>query len=230
MNKKGADVFRILLGCYLIFIGICLWIQVSKENPSNEQLMTLSAVILIIAGLVYVLSSLKRLTGFSFSMLKKRKPVQQEDSGTVPYSDGGIRQKKNFMNNVKLDNEPADICRQKQSVEHDPESHNKQTEKFSHLNETAEEQPEKKQVPFEVIDNIRPFGKDESAVRETRVIEKIEDMWIVSEDRFSEEEPAAEKEEKEEVESGGEKGQGDKEEVVPDPEDTQEIEKDYEEK
>ena len=51
MNKKIGDVIRILLGCYLIFLGVCLWIQVSKAGPTDEQLMTLFAVILIAVGI-----------------------------------------------------------------------------------------------------------------------------------------------------------------------------------
>ena len=57
MNKKVGDVFRILLGCYLIFLGVCLWIRVSEARPTDERTMTLFAVILIAVGSVSFLVS-----------------------------------------------------------------------------------------------------------------------------------------------------------------------------
>ena len=57
MNKKVGDVFRILLGCYLIFLGVCLWIRVSEARPTDERTMTLFAVILIAVGIVSFLVS-----------------------------------------------------------------------------------------------------------------------------------------------------------------------------
>ena len=77
MNKKIGDVIRILLGCYLIFLGVCLWIQVSKAGPTDEQLMTLFAVILIAVGIVSFLVSVLALTdglkGKGYFRKKKRK-------------------------------------------------------------------------------------------------------------------------------------------------------------
>lgn len=82
MNKKIGDVIRILLGCYLIFLGVCLWIQVSKAGPTDEQLMTLFAVILIAVGIVSFLVSVLSLTdglkGKGYFRKKKRKSVSDD--------------------------------------------------------------------------------------------------------------------------------------------------------
>lgn len=82
MNKKVGDVFRILLGCYLIFLGVSLWIQVSKAGPADEQLMTLFAVILIAVGivsfLVSVLALVSRLKGKGHFRKRNKKTASDD--------------------------------------------------------------------------------------------------------------------------------------------------------
>ena len=147
MNKKGGDVLRILLGCYLVFIGTSLWIQVSKANPNNERLLVLASVVMIVAGLAYGLFSLKRITGFSFKFMKKRTDRGVQDE-TETSESAGVRKKQ-------------DIKPEK------PEAY-----------------PEKSPG---MPDNILSFKRGAAFAAETRVIEKIEDMWIAAEGEAEEE-------------------------------------------
>ena len=66
MNKKGWSVFKILLGCYLIFLGAGLIFQVNRENPTDKNLMTVFAVLFILIGAVYALIAIKDAAGFTF--------------------------------------------------------------------------------------------------------------------------------------------------------------------
>ena len=222
MNKKGGDVLRILLGCYLVFIGTSLWIQVSKANPNNERLMVLASVVMIVAGLAYGLFSLKRITGFSFKFMKKRTDRGAQDE-TETSESAGVRKKQDIMENVKLDDGFADSgensrtdedkkkdeagvhivksaesgrlnTEEKESREDRKETEReKNTEdgKKAEKGKNAEEKPEKPEAHPEkspgMPDNILSFKRGAAFAAETRVIEKIEDLWIAAEGEAEEE-------------------------------------------
>lgn len=160
MNKKVGDIFRTILGCYLIFIGICLWVQVSKTKPTNEWLMTVSAVILIAAGMAYALSALKKITGFTLTV--KEKPDSKLKQEEQVYPDGNIRQKKDIMKNVQL---MGGFGEEDDAVYDDP----------------AEEADTAVNEKTDVIERTVFDEKKQYPERETRVIEKIEDLWVVAE-------------------------------------------------
>lgn len=153
MNKKGGDVLRILLGCYLVFIGTSLWIQVSKANPNNERLMVLASAVMIVAGLAYGLFSLKRITGFSFKFMKKR-------------TDRGAQNETEREKNTE-DRKKAEKGKNAEEKPKKPEAH-----------------PEKSP---DMPDNILSFKRGAAFASETRVIEKIEDLWIAAEGEAEEE-------------------------------------------
>ena len=39
MNKKGGNVIRIVLGVYLIYLGVSIFIEVVQKNPANSGFM-----------------------------------------------------------------------------------------------------------------------------------------------------------------------------------------------
>ena len=39
MNKKGGNVIRIVLGVYLIYLGVNIFIEVVQKNPANSGFM-----------------------------------------------------------------------------------------------------------------------------------------------------------------------------------------------
>lgn len=53
MNKKSWMVLRIVAGMYLVFLGIQIISQVSKEQPTNLALMMCAAVLFIGVGVAY---------------------------------------------------------------------------------------------------------------------------------------------------------------------------------
>lgn len=197
MNKKGGDVFRILLGCYLWFVGVCLWIQVSKEKPSNEQLMTVIAVILIITGVIYAYFYLRKVFSFSF-LRKKDSDIQTEESEPELNSAAGICRKKYIMKNVELTNGSSDSAEAERRENPDGEKNSDTIRMGADINavktlisdETAPMQtaaafdsaPEKSERAART-GGIKKFR----FVKEKRVIEKIEDLWIVADGEGEEE-------------------------------------------
>lgn len=53
MNKKSWMVLRIVAGLYLVFLGVQIISQVTKEQPNNLALMICAAVLFIGVGVVY---------------------------------------------------------------------------------------------------------------------------------------------------------------------------------
>ena len=53
MNKKSWMVLRIVAGLYLVFLGVQIISQVTREQPNNLALMICAAVLFIGVGVVY---------------------------------------------------------------------------------------------------------------------------------------------------------------------------------
>ena len=215
MKKKGGDIFRTVLGCYLIFLGVCLWIEVSGKKPSDEQLMTVIALLMIIIGLVYAAFSLSRITGFPFR-LKKDKQSQTEEKELQAENSAGIRQKKHIMKNVELINIPSEDADRKKDEKTESNAASKD------------------------LNNGKAY-----ACKETKVIGSIEDIRKIHEseqkgesgkaqpesDKAEDETSLKDKKEEtrsetENIETTDEQKKAEKEET----EKAEEIEKDYEEK
>ena len=45
MNKKGGNVIRIVLGVYLIYLGVNIFIEVVQKNPANSGFMGVACCI-----------------------------------------------------------------------------------------------------------------------------------------------------------------------------------------
>ena len=52
MNKKSWMVLRIVAGLYLVFLGVQIISQVTKEQPNNLALMICAAVLLLEWGCI----------------------------------------------------------------------------------------------------------------------------------------------------------------------------------
>ena len=48
MNKKGGNVIRIVLGVYLIYLGVNILNEVVKKNPANSGFMRVAGGIFFI--------------------------------------------------------------------------------------------------------------------------------------------------------------------------------------
>lgn len=53
MNKRSWMVLRIVAGLYLVFLGVQIISQVTREQPNNLALMICAAVLFIGVGVVY---------------------------------------------------------------------------------------------------------------------------------------------------------------------------------
>lgn len=59
MNKKSGLILRIILGAYLIFLGVSLLSQMIQSRPSDFALKSVIAVVFIIVGGMYAFSHIK---------------------------------------------------------------------------------------------------------------------------------------------------------------------------
>lgn len=82
MNKKGGNVIRIVLGVYLIYLGVNIFIEVVQKNPANSGFMGVAGGIFVIVGAVYAFLAAKKM----FAEMKKEKNVEEELS--VSEADG----------------------------------------------------------------------------------------------------------------------------------------------
>ena len=75
MNKKSWMVLRIVAGLYLVFLGVQIISQVTKEQPNNLALMICAAVLFIGVGVVYAGAAISSV----WKMSRGRRKNSQED-------------------------------------------------------------------------------------------------------------------------------------------------------
>lgn len=215
MKKKGGDIFRTVLGCYLIFLGVCLWIEVSKKNPSDEQLMIVISLLMIIIGLVYAAFSLKKIIGFSFRT-KEDKHLQEEEKEMKAENSAGIRQKKHIMKNVELTNIPSGNSERKKD---------EKTEKTAAVKEsgTREVYTYKGKKVIESIEDIRKVHESEQKAAGEKAESGGDET---ADERIPEDKKKENKTKAENIENTAEEKIAANKET----ENAEEIEKDYEEK
>nr|WP_296066010.1 hypothetical protein [uncultured Mediterraneibacter sp.] len=80
MNKKGGNVIRIVLGVYLIYLGVSIFIEVVQKNPANSGFMGAAGGIFVIVGAVYAFLAAKKV----FAEMKKEKNAKEEFSVSGP--------------------------------------------------------------------------------------------------------------------------------------------------
>ena len=80
MNKKGGNVIRIVLGVYLIYLGVSIFIEVVQKNPANSGFMGAAGGIFVIVGAVYAFLAAKKV----FAEMKKEKNAKEELSVSEP--------------------------------------------------------------------------------------------------------------------------------------------------
>lgn len=59
MNNKSRDIIRIILGGWLVYLGIRILIQVIQNEPSDQMIMAVLAVLFIIIGGGYAAFSVR---------------------------------------------------------------------------------------------------------------------------------------------------------------------------
>ena len=83
MNKKSWMVLRIVAGLYLVFLGVQIISQVTREQPNNLALMICAAVLFIGVGVVYAgaaISSVWKMSRGEKSQEDDLQIVEKEDS------------------------------------------------------------------------------------------------------------------------------------------------------
>ena len=102
MNKKGGNVIRIVLGVYLIYLGVNIFIEVVQKNPANSGFMGVAGGIFVIVGAVYAFLAAKKV----FAEMKKEKNVEEELS--VSEADGNEIKEAEKENKVNTGEKIAD--------------------------------------------------------------------------------------------------------------------------
>ncbi len=67
MNKKSGLILRIILGAYLIFLGVSLLSQMIQSRPSDFVLKSVIAIVFIIVGGMYAFGNIKAI----YNMVKE---------------------------------------------------------------------------------------------------------------------------------------------------------------
>ena len=84
MNKKSWMVLRIVAGLYLVFLGVQIISQVTREQPNNLALMICAAVLFIGVGVVYAGAAISSVWKMSRGGEKSQEDdlqiVEKEDS------------------------------------------------------------------------------------------------------------------------------------------------------
>lgn len=75
MNGKGMYALRIVIGGYLVYLGLSLLIQMMNEKPENMALMSAMAVIFIIVGAVYAVLTLRKV----LQVRKEEKEAEEKE-------------------------------------------------------------------------------------------------------------------------------------------------------
>lgn len=160
-NEKFACGFRLVLGGWLVYIGISLLWTVNKEKPANMFFMATMGMICMVIGAVYAGWIVKRL-------LAIRKAERQETAEVTPLA----------LDQADLSQEPrkepVDVTLKAQTEENDeavPESKN--TDGMSQA-AAADPEPEKVEASSEVDGNVADAGtaeKDETG----KIAEQEED-------------------------------------------------------
>ena len=70
MNKKIWDAFRIVLGAYLVWIGIRILMETADGQPTNRVVLNVAAVLFIFIGAGYALFYVRKVSGVKIPALK----------------------------------------------------------------------------------------------------------------------------------------------------------------
>ena len=82
MNKKSWMVLRIVAGLYLVFLGVQIISQVTREQPNNLALMICAAVLFIGVGVVYAGVAISSVWKMSRGCLLYTSPSPRDISGS----------------------------------------------------------------------------------------------------------------------------------------------------
>lgn len=82
MNKKSGLVLRIILGGYLTFLGVSLFIQVIQIRPSDLVLKGIIAVIFVLVGGAYVFINIKSV--YKMVKAEAEEPEEMEKESKAP--------------------------------------------------------------------------------------------------------------------------------------------------
>lgn len=107
MNKNIGSILRIVLGGYLIWLGISICLQVVNERPSNMVFICFVSAFFILTGSGYAIYCLLKMTGvrFRFPFPRKREAFDCLETNLIPRTleskEEGSAQKKESEASVK---------------------------------------------------------------------------------------------------------------------------------
>lgn len=94
MNNKRGHIIRAVLGGYLVYLGVRILMQVIENQPSNQTLMSVLAVLFLIIGGCYA--------GFSIrGIIKAVKSERGHDEG--PELEQGVSRQGGADNSDEID-------------------------------------------------------------------------------------------------------------------------------
>ena len=164
MNKKGGNVIRIVLGVYLIYLGVSIFIEVVQKNPANSGFMGVAGGIFVIVGAVYA----KKV----FEEMKKEKnveeklPKEETDGNEIKWQETEISHTKKAPKGPVMVEAGPDRGEREESVEKEEDP--AETEKENKVN-TGEKIEDKERADKEKAENEAKAGKEEDSAERNEV-------------------------------------------------------------
>lgn len=91
MNRKVLFILKLLVGAYLIFVGVTLLRTVLDVRPGNQEIMSGIAVIFILVGFGYLIGMLASAIKSSIGVRDARHPEEMNQaSGVRPTHDRSL--------------------------------------------------------------------------------------------------------------------------------------------
>ena len=167
MNKKGGNVIIIVLGLYLIYIGVSIFIEVVQKNPANSGFMGVAGGIFVIVGAVYAFLAAKKV----FAEMKKEKNVEEELS--VSEADGNeIKWQETEISHAKKESKGPVMAEagpdRNEREEAEKETEEESVEKEENPAET-EKEPAEKKADKEKAETEAKAGKGENPAERDKV-------------------------------------------------------------
>lgn len=135
MKGKTGYAFRIVLGGYLVYLGIRMLIQMADERPSNMVFMSVMAVIFTVIGGGYAIYSLKKV----WEIRKEEKGMAAAAEEETEPEDADVR--------LNTDVRPIDIRKADETPEEKTEAVSEEPD--GEMEQTAEEQEEEIENDYE---------------------------------------------------------------------------------
>ena len=170
MNKKSWMVLRIVAGLYLVFLGVQIISQVTREQPNNLALMICAAVLFIGVGVVYAGAAISSV----WKMSRGGEKSQEDDLQIVEKEDSmeTSQETRREIPDIQFKQEmPEQEEKEEKEVFQDWDKTASETVEVSKEADDAEEAPTEAEEETPADDESEAEAEEETEAEETKTEE-----------------------------------------------------------